>query len=662
MAGEKKILFKSKTGILLFLLLTTIGTCYSQDPNLDLYSLDFNQLSKLKITSATKTEQGVDKIPSTIRIITEKDIEERGYFTLDEVLSDLPGFQFRNIMSLNSYIFQRGIPNQNNLTLVLIDGVQVNELNSGGFYGGGQYNLSNIERIEVIYGPSSVAYGTNAVSGIINIITKKPEKNRGKIHALYGNFNTTNASASYSYYNQDRNLGFHASAMFKSTEKANLKGKNGDYNWTDLLDNFEDDYSFDIKLCYKNLTFGTNYLNKQSSASTYRKAVGTGYKDYGSLWNIMFMNNYLKYEKELNVHLNFSGKIYNRNATVQKNTVYFVTDTSQVGYFRPNNLTGIEGVLSYKMNKIFSATGGIMAEFEQLANGPTITYSTSSDIMPPIPQMPAMHENYLISAFVEPELVLFENLIFSGGLRFDLSSIYQQVITPRAGVKYNHKNISLGLLYAEAFRAPKPWDYTDGLGNNTLIPEQINSFEVNASALAGNNFQFDVSLYHNTLENGFIKEYSTGGYRWVNSTRFITLGAEAGIRYSNKFINAILNYTYTNSTDENGNALPEISYHSANALITVPIGKKIKINMRANYAGQRENPKTIATTNSNYIDPYLIFNSAITWKPINVLTVQLIGKNIFNSEYYHTSNRDPDRYRQPQQTIMLSVAYSFYEK
>jgi len=145
---------------------------FSQN-NVDVYNLNFGELSKLKIVTASKTEQNIGEVPTSIRVITASEISDKGYFTLDEMLSDLPGFQFRNIMSLNSYVFQRGIPNQNNLTLVLIDGVQLNELNSGGFYGGGQYNLANIERVEVVYGPSSVAYGTNAVSGIINIITKK---------------------------------------------------------------------------------------------------------------------------------------------------------------------------------------------------------------------------------------------------------------------------------------------------------------------------------------------------------------------------------------------------------------------------------------------------------------------------------------------------------
>lgn len=117
----------------------------------DIYDYDFTQLAKMKITTATKTPQSIFEVPSTVYIIMSSEIKEKGYLTLDEVLSELPGFQFRNILSFNSYSFLRGVPNQNNLILVLIDGVQINELNSGGFYGGGHYNLSNIERIEVVW-------------------------------------------------------------------------------------------------------------------------------------------------------------------------------------------------------------------------------------------------------------------------------------------------------------------------------------------------------------------------------------------------------------------------------------------------------------------------------------------------------------------------------
>ena len=139
----------------------------------DILTMSLEEMMNVEVTTASKVPQKMRETPTTVRIITAEQIRERGYFTLEAALADLPGFQFRNINGFNTYSFMRGIPSQNNLILLLVDGVQINELNSGGYYGGGQFDLSNTERIEVVYGPSSALYGTNAVSGIINIITKK---------------------------------------------------------------------------------------------------------------------------------------------------------------------------------------------------------------------------------------------------------------------------------------------------------------------------------------------------------------------------------------------------------------------------------------------------------------------------------------------------------
>ena len=105
-----------------------------------------------------------------------------------------------------------------------VDGIQINELNSGGFYAGGQFNLSNVKRIEDVYGPASVLYGTNAISGIINIIFNDPEDIRGG-HAsvLFGNFGTRNYDFKYGYYNQKR-IGLISVSHNKQGGASNVQG------------------------------------------------------------------------------------------------------------------------------------------------------------------------------------------------------------------------------------------------------------------------------------------------------------------------------------------------------------------------------------------------------------------------------------------------------
>ncbi len=641
--------------IILFFLISAYSR--AQKDSIDIYELNLTQLTKIKISSASKVSENINEIPATVYVITGQKIKENGYFTLEEVLSDLPGFQFRNPLGFNSYIFQRGIPNQNNLILLLIDGIQVNELNSGGFYAGGQYNLSNIERIEVIYGPSSVAYGTNAVSGIINIITKKASENNIELNSLIGNFNTYQTDVNYSYSGKNDNFGINIAAMVKKSDKANLKGAAGDYNWTDLMNNYENDYTFDIKTHYKNLIFGTNYIYKQTSTATYHKTFNTIYRDYGTSWNIQFINNYLKYETNISDKFNIYAVLYNRNSTVLPSTIYYVLDTAQVGYYRPNNLTGIETVAKYDFNSIFSLVGGLTFEYENLAKTNTYSFSKSSIESPPKPLKPKMTDNTLASFFIEPKIKLFKTLFLSGGARYDRSSYYDEVLTPRAGLSYQFKKHIFRVSYSEAFRAPKPWDYYDGIGNNSLLPEKMKSFEATLSFSLFKNYKLDFTAYSDILDNVLNKSYDNKSYKWINSGQINIQGLEAGFKYFSSKFEYYFNYSFNESTNEADKYIDEISKHSANGGLLFSFTDFIKINLRANYLGKRENPKIIASTNNKFIDPCIIFHSSLSFINYKGFTLQTSVKNILNKEYYHTSNSDPDRYRQPQRTFLLSLGY-----
>ncbi|MFH1196870.1 MAG: TonB-dependent receptor [bacterium] len=643
---------------MLILIIISSVKIYPQTDSINIYDLTLAQLSNMKITSAAKVEQNLSEVPSTIHVITANEIQENGFFTIEEALSTLPGFQFRNILGINSYVFQRGITNQNNLILLLIDGVQINELNSGGFYAGAQYNLSNVERIEVIYGPASVAYGTNAVTGIINIISKNATDKKVEAHASIGTFNTSKIDFIYSYINDEKTFGVSAAGMFKKSDKADLKGSEGDNNWTDQMDNYEDDYSLDLKINSGDFVFGTNYVQKQTSTATLNKSVGTIYRDYGTLWNIRFINNYIKYNNSISEKLAFTSMLYNRNATVLDNSIYYVVDTAQVGYYRPNNLTGFEAIMNYETNEVFSITGGFTFEYEQLAKSASISISDSPENKPPAPAKPPMVHNRLASIFLEPRLTLFDNLFLSAGIRYDNSSIYDQVLTPRIGLCYNFQRHIFRVSYASAFRAPKPWDYTDGLGNSSLVPEKMKSFETSITLTLSDNYKVDLIGYRNNLEKAIVKEVTNSGYRWINSGQVKTYGFEMYFRYTSQNIKSSLNYTFTKSTNELDVLIPEISEHCGSASITYSFSKYLKLNLQANYIGKRDNPKLITTTGTKVIDPYLILNAALSLLDYNGFDIQLMVKNLFDTEYYHTSNRESDRYRQPQQTILLSVGYA----
>lgn len=644
--------------LLQFSFLFIANQAFSQIDTINIYDLDLNQLSKLKITSASKITQNLNEIPSSIYVITAAMIKERGYTTIEEALSELPGFQQRNTLGVNNYVFQRGIPNQNNLTLVLIDGVQVNEINTGDFYGGGQYNLSNVDRIEVIYGPSSVAYGTNAVTGIVNIITKSAFDKRVELNSTVGNFNTSVNDFSFCTSNKEKTFGILASGMIKKSDKAVLTGRAGDYNWTDLMDNFEDDYAFDVKAQLKDFSVGTNYQYKKVSTATNTPSVGSIFRDYGTSWNIRFINNYLKYNKKFSKNFNLSSILYNRNATVMDNTIYSIVDTAQIGYYRPSNLSGFENVFSYTGLPFFSITAGLTLELQKLSPKNSFSFSDSPELAPPDPAKPAMLNNSRASAFVETQIPIIDKLFLSWGVRYDKSSLYEQPLTTRAGLNYHFGKHIMRYSYAEAFRAPYPWDYSDGVGNPSLLPEKMKSLEASFTFSIAENYKLDFVTYKNNLTNVITKKIVYEGYQWTNRGQVNTNGVEVYLRHSSSFLKTSLNYTFNQSFDESGAFVPEISKHSGNASVTFLFYNYFMFNVRANYIGKRENPVLISFTDSKIIDPCLLFHSQLSFVNYKGFSLRFTIKNILNKEYYHTSNRTPERYRQPQRTFLFTVSYA----
>ncbi|RYE21938.1 MAG: TonB-dependent receptor, partial [Sphingobacteriales bacterium] len=129
-------------------------------------------------SSVSKKAEDIELAPATISIITAQDILDRGYINIEQLFHDLPGFDISRTSGLTyAVMFQRGYRGAANTdrTMLLVDGVEDNEMWSNSAFLTRQYALSNIKRVEVIYGPASTIYGANAFVGVINIITKGAE-------------------------------------------------------------------------------------------------------------------------------------------------------------------------------------------------------------------------------------------------------------------------------------------------------------------------------------------------------------------------------------------------------------------------------------------------------------------------------------------------------
>jgi len=145
------------------------------------------------VVTATREGIAVTEAPASVTIIDEEQIEQRRAARIGDVLGEVPGLYVRSNTrsaqfpsSGQASISIRGVP-RTTRTLVMIDGQPINNALSGGI-NVSSIMLDNVHRVEIVRGPYSALYGGNAMGGVINILTKTPDKReiQGKIEAGFG--------------------------------------------------------------------------------------------------------------------------------------------------------------------------------------------------------------------------------------------------------------------------------------------------------------------------------------------------------------------------------------------------------------------------------------------------------------------------------------------
>lgn len=150
------------------------------------------------IVSAARTEQSTVTIPAAINIITRDEIEASGASNVSEVLRNQGGIYLTDYFGAGTHstVAMRGFSSEAaaNNTLIIIDGRRLNNIDLSG-PDLNSISLKDIERIEIIQGSAGTLYGDQAVGGVINIITKSPEKASKEIELSTGSYNRHRVTA-----------------------------------------------------------------------------------------------------------------------------------------------------------------------------------------------------------------------------------------------------------------------------------------------------------------------------------------------------------------------------------------------------------------------------------------------------------------------------------
>lgn len=255
---------------------TYIKTIIGNDPEfLSEPHIVLDQLFKeIKLTnqqslvySVSKNAENIETAPAPVLIITRDEIIRRGYIDIIDVLQDLPGFEISKIYAATyANVFQLGFRQENTeRTLLMVDGVEENDIWSNIAYISRQYPISNIKAVEVLYGPSSTMYGPRAFVGAINILTlsagEKPtsplrkwnlkeEKNNSvfvNAHLNGGSFRTRDA---------DITLGWNSSTIKFSVTGRYFYSDEDDLSFVEFYNYAPSDMD---KFSYKNMNLKGNF-------------------------------------------------------------------------------------------------------------------------------------------------------------------------------------------------------------------------------------------------------------------------------------------------------------------------------------------------------------------------------------------------------------------
>jgi outer membrane receptor for ferrienterochelin and colicins len=624
----------------------SVSQCFSQ-PLIDKEQTDLLFDDIPVVFAATKVSQKITDVPATVTVIQENDIKKYGYETLSEALRMVTGLYVTNDRSYE-YLAVRGyyMPGDYlSRILMMINGNVVNDPIYGSAKIGRELGIpiDAIKRIEIIKGPGSALYGSNALLAVINIVTKDGyDIDGGEISTNIGSYgyyegqfsygkklkNDLDFMISYSqmtehgqdlYYTEfdspDTNNG-----VFKDGDKENAKG---------LV----------TKFLYKDITL-------QAGLNTRDKKIPNG------AWGTTFNDNRTHMDDNGNfIELRYNHNFDNKKAIISRFYKWNYKFTGDYAYnqdaediiLQDNHNAdwyGSELQFDWKLSSIHRIILGADYQYNFLkmysdeVNNNNSTISTTMYIK---------KETQKWATYAQDILSLSKKFSFILGLRYDNYSEGYDVLNPRIGGIYTPWNKGkIKLLHGTAFHAPSLYesDYNDG-GNTTipnydLKPEKLKTSEIVFEQMFPKNFDMNCSLYHTNIRNRIIQETNSDDLlQFINAGEVRAKGIELNLKkkWSNKAV-AQLGYNHQESCDVNTNKEPVNSpKNSGIAALSIPVySQKIFISPEAEYIGKRLSAGDSGIgglVKSHFITNLTIFSAQL----IKNIELTLKVKNIFNESY-----------------------------
>jgi vitamin B12 transporter len=483
------------------------------------------------IITANRFPTSVEQIGSSVTVIDKDTIEKRGQSTVLELLRSVPGIEVVQIggPGRTASVFIRG--GDSDHTLVLVDGVRVND-NTTGQFDFANLKAENIERIEILRGPQSVLYGSEAIGGVIQIITARAKDGaHASVSAAGGSFGAQQYRSSLSWGN----------AGTYSSTTVSYERTDGISVATSRRGNPEDDFYDNISLSTSN---GTTFLDDGKAMLSF------GYSTSST---------------ELDGFEFGTGAVDDPNATqdtdaittavsISKPITEWVSARLEAGLAR-QDLDGRDPDTEFNNFEIDTqslSTTGLIDLFPQFLGGPT-TLGYTHEAKDGENKGSFDRGRDVNSVFAQKQFSFEERLFLTAGIRQDHDSAFGEETTYRTTLAYLIASTGTRLhgSFGTGFKAPSLNElYFPNFGNPDLSPETSRGYDIGIEqSILKEEGSIDVTFFQNEVDD--LITFDTTTFLAENIEEAKNYGIETSVFYLlHESLSTKFSYSYLHSENE----------------------------------------------------------------------------------------------------------------
>jgi len=671
---------KLKEGIVFCIFLLLAGTALSVpagEPEAgDEYLALFYKQSELA-SAATRRLESIRTAPATMRVFTAEEIRDLGARTLSDLLNTVSSVVVTTQTNSRDSVWIRGTRNRyNDKFLLLVNGMPMADPVYSHAPTDEYFPLDNVERVEIILGPASALYGSNAYSGTVNVITRKaPEKPLLAVSAYGGNYDSRGSSVEAGF--RKGSLGLYGWFSYYDTDGDGLDRQRHNLPQT-LKWNPKERIAGGVTLDWKGWNFRLSRIHYYHTFFSDWDIPTWRWNDEGYWYNDTFAN--LEKDFVLSGKASLVFRAYYEDFDSRNFWREFVSGKQRAGSTPGMALyeidvnkngwrNGAEVQLDISHSEKLSTTAGMT--LDQIGTGRVDDiWNNRQDGSTWRPFYISPHSLANFSTYVEESFRPSDKFSLLGGVRFDHLDLYGWRTTPRINAVISPTKRSVfKILYGEAFRSPSFREYfTVDLtgdfppGNPSLKPERIRTLEASGSYWINDAHEIAVALFSDWTYDAIYAEGS-GPYGNHSGERIRGLEARAHFSFSER---GDLRFSYS----RNWTTLYNVPPYILRGQMTLKFNEKVRWGVDCGYVAKRpRDPEDIF-----YYDParipyhrgpaggYFLLNTTLRVYPVmKHLELSASVYNLLDRDYYFPTY-EPTKYndlKASNRTFLLRLGYRF---